>query len=93
MGTETKTETELAQSYIGTCRKCWANVGAIWTPAEALAAYRCVACECGNRAVICKAVKGKRGKRGCDDYCTTGVGRSCTCECEGRNHGAVWRVK
>lgn len=42
--------------------------------------------ECDRPGVV-KVISTKKGKRACGVWCTEGTGRSCTCECEGRNHG------
>ena len=49
-------------------------------------------CACGRRPMF-YPVKGKTGARECDDRCTEGKGRSCTCTCGGANHGLAWRVR
>lgn len=35
-------------------------------------------------------VRGKLGKRECDEACTSATGPACTCKCGGRNHGSTW---
>ncbi len=37
-----------------------------------------------------KPIKVRAGKRECGPWCTDGTGRTCTCVCEGRNHGSKY---
>jgi hypothetical protein len=53
--------------------------------------YRSVPCrECG-RATQGHTITGKPGKRECGSWCTEGTGKSCTCQCGGKNHGATFQ--
>jgi hypothetical protein len=53
--------------------------------------YNSVACRGCGRQAHAEIVRGKRGKRECGSWCTEGTGRSCTCQCEGRNHGSTFQ--
>lgn len=53
--------------------KLWRTAGAIQ-------------CPCGRKPNG-YVVRAKQGKKECGAWCTDGTGRTCTCVCEGRNHG------
>jgi len=84
-----------ATSAVGTCRK-----GHTFTTTAKVAydngrQVRCpgtAATDCGCWTVLA-LVYGKLGKRECGEWCTDGVGKSCTCTCGGQNHGRAWRIK
>lgn len=44
---------------------------------------------CGHRHSA-KAIRAKAGTRECGAWCWDGVGRSCTCQCGGKNHGTTY---
>lgn len=61
------------------------NVNRMWQ------LYRQIPCrECG-RAANAHSVQAKTGKRECGSWCTEGTGRSCTCQCGGKNHGSSFQ--
>ena len=92
--TETTYRWDEARPMVGKCPRCKAAVAVSWTLDEAGAASWQVRSGCCGRWSIVRQVIGKvSAKRACDEHCTTGTGRACTCECGGRNHGQVWRVR
>lgn len=43
---------------------------------------------CCGKWVTYSPVTVTKGKRACGGWCTDATSRTCTCECEGRNHGS-----
>lgn len=76
---------------IGKCHKCWRPVSST-IPAGARYGY--VTCPCGQAPTVrVDPITVKRGRKGCGEWCTDGTGKSCTCVCEGTNHGFTYRVR
>jgi hypothetical protein len=44
---------------------------------------------CGHK-VYAQTVRGRVGVRECGAWCWDGVGRSCVCQCGGKNHGTSY---
>lgn len=52
--------------------------------------YQRIICSGCGAKVFAYPTTAKKGKRACGSWCTEGTGKTCTCECEGRNHGAKY---
>lgn len=76
---------------IGTCW-CGAVTTTTVTDLEAFASRSSlsqITGSCGHRHSA-KPVRGKVGARECSAWCWDGTGRSCVCQCGGKNHGTAY---
>lgn len=77
---------------IGKCCLCGTISTATITDLEAFvsrANLRMITGSCGHRHSA-QPVRGKVGTRECGAWCWDGVGRSCVCQCGGKNHGSTY---
>lgn len=49
--------------------------------------YGEVKCSGCGKMTWAQVVRGKKGTRECGSWCTDASTRTCTCSCEGKNHG------
>lgn len=86
--------TASAATQITVTGKCWCGTvtSTTVTDLEAFASssnLSQITGSCGHLHSA-KPVRGKVGARECGAWCWDGVGRSCVCQCGGKNHGSSY---
>lgn len=84
-----------ATGFRVTCKPC--DKVTFWTPDQMrernnklIGHYGYLECAGCGRERIPETVTGRKGTKPCGSWCTEGTGKTCTCICEGRNHGSAY---